>query len=189
MLMEFKQQQEQEAILLLMKDGTEDNSVDNNNRSSIQSLDTFDMESIDDVKLSHNNDTESIDAKSNINDNWSARSECTCETKYMDTITTSLDQHNTDNCEMNKVILYANKETHVLLKLSEESDKEKEMFKRTGNYMATVLFLYLRALLEDPDNHKEKPLTCNMEPDIHRAQQQNMQRELITRTKQMISET
>ena len=37
--------------------------------------------------------------------------------------------------------------------------------------MAMVLFLSHRASLEDPDDHKEKPLTCNMEPDIYHAQQ------------------
>ena len=60
----------------------------------------FDMESIDDVKLSHNDDTESIDAKLNINDNWSAGSERTCETESTDTLSTSSDQRNMDNHKM-----------------------------------------------------------------------------------------
>merc|ERR1712115_582633 len=64
-----------------------------------------------------------------------------------------------------------NKATHVLLKLSGESEKEKSIVNCTRNCIATVLFLSCRALLEDPDNHKEKPLTCNMEPDIYHAQQ------------------
>ena len=80
-------------------------------------------------------------------------------------------KHNTDNYELNRVILHVNKATHVLLKLSGESGKEKKILNRTGNRMATVLFLSCRASLEDPDDHKEKPLTCNMEPDIYRAQQ------------------
>ena len=37
--------------------------------------------------------------------------------------------------------------------------------------MEMALFLSLRASLENPDDHKEKPLTCDMEPDIYRAQQ------------------
>ena len=40
-----------------------------------------------------------------------------------------------------------------------------------GNRIATICFLDLRASLEDPDNHKEKPLTCDMEPDIQCDQQ------------------
>ena len=38
--------------------------------------------------------------------------------------------------------------------------------------------------LDDPIKHKSVPLSCNLEPDIA-----VIQRELITRTKQMISET
>merc|ERR1712115_365592 len=48
---------------------------------------------------------------------------------------------------------------------------EKQINKCTGNCIATIYYLDLRASLEDPDNHKEKPLTCDMEPDIQRDQQ------------------
>merc|ERR1711992_293056 len=40
-----------------------------------------------------------------------------------------------------------------------------------GGSHCYVFFLDLRASLEDPDDHKEKPLTCDMEPDIYHAQQ------------------
>merc|ERR1711884_627635 len=50
-------------------------------------------------------------------------------------------------------------------------NKEKRLSKCTGNCMATVLFLSRWASLEDPDGHKKKPLTCNMEPGIYHAQQ------------------
>ena len=50
-------------------------------------------------------------------------------------------------------------------------NKEKQPNTCTGNCIATVCFLDLQALLEDPDDHKENPLMCDMEPDIQRAQQ------------------
>ena len=108
-------------------------------------------------------------------------------------------------------------------------NERNEIIQWDKNCMAMVLSLYLWALLEDPNNHKERPLTCNLELNINCAQQQNlvydkrnikkekiyidnladpikyksaplyydlkpdiaavMQRELITRTKQMISKT
>ena len=80
------QQEQREDILLMTKDETEDDSVDNNNRSSIQfkrtgSDDVFGMESIYDVQVNHNNDTESIGAHSILSDDWSAWSDWTCETE------------------------------------------------------------------------------------------------------------
>merc|ERR1712214_94603 len=48
---------------------------------------------------------------------------------------------------------------------------EKRLKKRIEDRIATICYLDLRASLEDPDNHKEKPLTCDMEPDIQRDQQ------------------
>ena len=67
------QQEQREDISLMTKDETEDDSVDNNNRSSIQfkrtgSDDVFDMESIYDVQVNHNNDTESIGTNSILSD-------------------------------------------------------------------------------------------------------------------------
>ena len=64
-----------------------------------------------------------------------------------------------------------NKERYFLSKIIGETAIENEVKNRTGNRMTMALSLSLRASLEDPDNHKEKPLTCDMEPDIHRAQQ------------------
>ena len=52
-----------------------------------------------------------------------------------------------------------------------KQNKEKRINICTRNCIATVHFLDLRASLEDPDDHKEKPLTCDMEPDIYCAQQ------------------
>jgi len=166
MLMEFKQRQVQEDISLMMKDGTEDESVDNNNRSSIQSLDAFDMESIDDVKLSHNGDIQKYDEQeqqeaisltmkeSTEDDKWSAGSERTCETD-----STDFEEHEQ---EIKKI---------QMLDGTKRQNTEDQVYDCKGNRIATVRFLDLRASLEDPDDHKEKPLTCDMEPDIYRAQQ------------------
>ena len=52
-----------------------------------------------------------------------------------------------------------------------KGNKEQRINKCNGDCIATICFLDLRASLEDPDNHKEKPLTCDMEPDIQRDQQ------------------
>ena len=147
-------QEQQEEISLTMKDGTQNNFVDNNNRSSTQRLDAFDMESIDDMKSSHNDDTENIGVKSNINDNWSDGSECTCETESTD-------------IEENKQAI-----TKIqVIDGTKRQNTEKQVYVCTRNHITTVCFLDLQALLENPDNHKEKPLTCDMEPDIQRAQQ------------------
>ena len=80
------QQEQREDISLMTKDETEDDSVDNNNRSSIQfkrtgSDDVFDMESIYDVQVNHNDDTESIGANSILSDDWSAWSDWMSETE------------------------------------------------------------------------------------------------------------
>ena len=40
-----------------------------------------------------------------------------------------------------------------------------------GNHMVTALSLSLRVLLENPDDLKEKPLTCNLDSDIDCNQQ------------------
>ena len=39
--------------------------------------------------------------------------------------------------------------------------------------MATAISLSFQALLEDPNNHKEKLLTCNLEPNISLKRQKN----------------
>merc|ERR1712115_505630 len=52
-----------------------------------------------------------------------------------------------------------------------KENKEKRINKCTEDRITTICFLDLRALLEDPDNHKEKPLTCNIEPYIQSDQQ------------------
>ena len=60
------------------------------------------------------------------------------------------------------------------IKMIEEGKKgknEKRINKRIEDCIATICFLDLGASLENPDNHKEKPLTCDMEPDIQRDQQ------------------
>lgn len=105
--------------------------------------------------------------KDNTDDN---SFDTTYATESTDSTSVSV-KHNTDNYELNRVILHVNKATHVLLKLSGVSEKEKRIINHTGNFMPTVLFLSLRASLEDPDNRREKPLTCNMEPNICHAQQ------------------
>ena len=112
------------------------------------------MESIDDVKSSHNDVTENIGLKSNINDTWSVRSEHTSDTEP------------TDSEEREQAITKI--ET---IDGGKKGNKEKRINKCNGNCIATVCFLDLRASLEDPDDHKEKPLTCDMEPDIQRDQQ------------------
>merc|ERR1719464_1211456 len=66
MMMEFKQRQEQEAILLMMTEKSEE------------------VLQHQEQQLSNNDDTENIGLKLNINDNWSAGSERTCETESTD---------------------------------------------------------------------------------------------------------
>ena len=41
-----------------------------------------------------------------------------------------------------------------------------------GNCMVLTIFLSLQVLLDNLDNHKEKLLACNLEPDIYCNQQQ-----------------
>ena len=48
--------------------------------------------------------------------------------------------------------------------------------------MTTVLSLYLQTSLDDLDNHKEKPLTWNLEPDIDL----NWQTKVIYKTNKII---
>merc|ERR1719464_708143 len=104
-------------------------------------------------QLSNNDDTENIGLKLYINDNWSAGSERTCYTEPM------------DSDEREQAIT-----TIEMIDGRKKGNKEKRINKCIENRIATVRFLDLRASLEDPDDHKEKPLTCDMEPDIYRAQ-------------------
>ena len=118
--------------------------------------------------------TESIGEKSNISDDRSVRSERTCETELTDTLSTSLHQRNMNNCKTD--IIEQNEEhkqvrvKRQMIDVMHEQNLKREI-NRTKNRIAMALFLSLRALLEDSDDHKEKPLTCDMEPDIQRDQQ------------------
>ena len=86
-------------------------------------------------------------------DKWSAESENTSDTEP------------TDSDEEDQAIMI---ET---IDGGKKGKNEKRINKRIEDRIATICFLDLRASLEDPDNHKEKPLTCDMEPDIQRDQQ------------------
>ena len=79
-----KNQKKREAILLMTKDDTEDNYID--------------LESIKDIKMNLNDDTESIGEKSNLSNDWITLSDWTCKTESADTISMNLKQHN-----MNKI--------------------------------------------------------------------------------------
>ena len=118
--------------------------------------------------------TESTCEKSNISDDHSVGSEQTCETESTDTLSTSLDQHNMDNCKTDIIEqIEEHKQVRVKSKMIDVMQEQnlKREINCNENCIATALFLDLRASLEDLDNHKEKPLTCDMEPDIQRNQQ------------------
>ena len=76
-----------------------------------------------------------------------------------------------DTQEQQKVTTHVNKGRYVLSKIFGETAIENEVTSRTGDRMTMALSLFLRSSLEDPDNHKEKPLTCNLEPDIYSNKQ------------------
>merc|ERR1711884_873356 len=88
-----------------------------------------------------------------MGDKWSAGSENTSDTEL------------TDSDEIDQAI------TIETIDEGKKGKNETRINKSIEDRIATICFLDLRASLEDPDDHKEKPLTCNMEPDIYHAQQ------------------
>ena len=76
---------------------------------------------------------------------WSTGSERTCETE------------SADSDEREQAITKIE-----VIDGRKKRNKERGLNNCTGNCIATVCFLDLRASLEDPDYHKEQPLTCNM---------------------------
>ena len=88
--------------------------------------------------------------------------ERTCETELTDTLSTSLDQRNMDN---HKTDIIEQNEEHKQVRVKRQmidvmhEQNLKREINCTKNCIAMALFLSFRALLEDPDNHKEKPLT------------------------------
>ena len=152
----LRQQEQREAILLMTKDDTEDDSVD--------------TESIDDVKLNLNNDTESIGAKENLSNDWSAWSDWTCEIESIDTTSTSLKQSNKDKTGIIITEQLEDQEIeHIIDVMIKPNIMKLQLY---GNCMTLTISLSLWALLEDPDNRKEKLLLCDLEPDIYHNQQQ-----------------
>merc|ERR1712241_307864 len=97
-------------------------------------------------------DTSSMTKDGIEDDRWSAGSENTSDTEP------------TDSDEDQAIMI----ET---IDGGKKGKNEKRLKKRIEDRIVTICYLDLRASLEDPDNHKEKPLTCDMEPDIQRDQQ------------------